>query len=101
MDVPHFDMGDVHGFLDDADPMIWFESAMIELCAPFFDDADSNYDVEQRLVSAGVVDADDCDSESCALVVRFSGRTGALQFISRLNDYFMQKAELMQKAREF
>lgn len=72
----------------------WFEAAMISTCRPVFDRFDSNYEVEGALLEAGVIQpehGDQCDSETCALVVNFSSREQGEKFIDRLNEYLANK----------
>lgn len=73
----------------DGDEEYWcFNTAMIGMCSPVFDDCDSNYDVAQRLKKAGVITQGmEEDSETCALVVYFKSEAMASEFISRLNQY--------------
>ena len=87
--VPVFgidDIGEIEGAW-------WFECAMVSACSPLFDGCDSNYEVEQELQTAGVIEeSDDADSEYCALVVNFTEFHKAENFLARLNQYLEQKA---------
>ena len=82
---------------------VWtFDCAMISSCQPLFDDCDSNYDVEEKLEKAKVITKrNNTDSESCALVVRFSSQKSADAFINRLNDYLVKKAEKFTEATNY
>jgi hypothetical protein len=87
--VPAFEITDI-GEIEDG---WWFECAMVSTCAPLFDGCDSNYEVEQELKTAGVIEeGDQTDSESCALVVNFDEFHKAENFLGRLNQYLEQKA---------
>ena len=71
----------------------WFECAMISTCAPVFDWLSDNYDVEEELRAAGVIDATcEPDTESCALVVNFGVPEHGHAFIDRLNEYLDARA---------
>jgi hypothetical protein len=67
---------------------------MISTCAPLFDDYDANYEIEDALIKAGVIN-DTCepDSEMCALVVNFKNKRDGVAFIGRLNKYLKSLAE--------
>jgi hypothetical protein len=79
-----------------------FDCSMICSCKPLFDNLSSNYDVEYQLRKAGVIKcSNDTDTESCALVVRFSSQMSADRFINRLNDYLVKKTEKFEEATEF
>jgi len=82
---------------------VWhFDCSMISSCQPLFDDCDSNYDVEEKLEKAKVITKrNSTDSESCALVVRFSSQKSADAFINRLNDYLVKKAEKFTEATNY
>jgi len=58
-----------------------------------------NYEVEDRLIKAGVVRADQCDSESCEFVAYFDSREEGEQFISRLNQYIQDKQQALAAVR--
>ena len=86
-----FEIEDIHG--DGGDDGFHFEAAMISTCSPIFDELEDNYDVEQRLIDVGVIDGTcDCDSESCALVIRFNDHHSVEEFLARLNKYLDDKA---------
>lgn len=101
MGVPQLDLGDLLDWHGDDNIAYSFSCAMISSFEPFFDDLDDNVEVEERLRKAGVITCEDAEAETCELTIYFVGRIEAIQFITRLNDYFMKKAELMQRAREF
>ena len=84
------------------DGSFFFTAAMISTCEPVFDDLDSNYDVEDRLKAAGVID-DTCvaDSESCQLWVTFDSREAGVAFIQRLNTYLSLRAQKFAAAKAF
>jgi hypothetical protein len=79
-----------------------FDCSMICTCEPLFDDCDSNYEVEEKLRKAKVLTGrSDTDTESCALVVRFSSQKSADAFIDRLNKYLVKKAEKLVEATDY
>ena len=79
---------------------VWsFDCSMISTCEPIFDKCDNNHDVEDVLREAKVISArNQTDSESCALVVRFSSQDSADAFIWRLNTYLVDRGKKFQEA---
>jgi len=68
-----------------------FEAAMISTFPGVFDDCDSNYEVEDRLRKAGVIHKrNQTDTESCALVIRFTSEKSAFAFAKRLQAYIQE-----------
>lgn len=79
-----------------------FSGAMVSTCEPLFDDCGSNYDVEKKLKSAGVIpDGALLDSESCSLVVLFKSWAQGRVFIKRFNRYLTEKTERLEAARDY
>lgn len=78
------------------------DCSMVSACEPLLDDCESNYEVEKKLRAAKVILAqNNTDTESCALVVRFSSLASANKFIERLNTYLVEKARRLLAARAF
>lgn len=101
-EVPQFNEFDKEDASTYGGPKFHFEAAMVSTCAPLFDDCESNYEVEKKLLEAKVITPkNECDSESCALVVYFSSLVSANKFIGRLNAYLVEKARRLEAARAF
>lgn len=99
IDVPQFEEFDEFSPTVEGRP--WFECSMVSACAPLFD-CESNYEVEKKLQEAKVIlPNNDCDSESCALVVNFASLKSANAFIKRLNAYLAEKAKRLVAAQSF
>lgn len=65
-------------------------------------DVEDNYEVEERLRRAGVIKHNNLTAtETCAMVVCFSSRVAARNFIGRLNEYIQTKVALVRAAEEF
>lgn len=78
----------------------WFECAMVSSCAPLFNGCDSNYEVEDLLRKAKVLDRrNQTDTESCALVVNFSSEKSGQKFIDRLNAFLVKRHEQLVELR--
>jgi hypothetical protein len=103
LDVPQFDEYDESDSWDYDGRKLWgFDCSMRSTCSPLFDDCESNYEIEEKLQQAKVIlPNNDCDSESCALVVRFSTLKAANAFIKRLNAYLAEKVKRLAAARSF
>mgnify|MGYP001485345927 CR=1 FL=1 len=70
----------------------YFECAMVSTCSPVFNRCSDNYDVERELRNANVLRKNNTtDTETCALMVLFSNKKSALNFINRLNKYLATK----------
>lgn len=66
---------------------------MCSVVPEVFGNCDSNYEVEDMLRKHKVIrQANKTDTESCALVVNFSSRRTAENFIKRLNIFLGAKA---------
>ena len=73
---------------NDCGDMIWYEAAMVSTFPGVFDDCGDNYEVENKLRQAKVINAkNQTDTESCALVVNFSNKKSAEAFGERLQAY--------------
>lgn len=100
--IKQFDDGNIYDLGPGNDGCrYWFECAMISTCEPLFDNCGSNYEVEEKLRKAGVLRNLDTDTESCALIVNFKTMRSARAFITRLNKYLREKAEVMKLANDF
>ena len=76
----------------DSKHRFYFECAMVSACSPVFNKCSDNYDVERELRKANVLRKNNTtDTETCALMVLFSNKKSALNFIDRLNKYLATK----------
>ena len=89
---PQFDQGDKH--LYERENGWGFSCNMVSNCHTVFSGCHHNYEVRDRLVSAGVIN-ETCeeDTESSCMYVYFKTKEDGLAFLDRLNKYLVSKSE--------
>ena len=91
---PQFDQGEKHLYKRENG---WgFSCPMVSNCHPVFTTCHDNYEVRDRLISAGVIN-EKCeeDTESCCMYVYFKTKDDGLAFLARLNKYLVTKTEML------